>query len=121
MPGVDNSDLPEFSFSHAVSCEIRARPEYIVLDLDPVRQMESTVTWFRKKWLPIFFWGMVETCGNYGHFGEIQCPNLSMEPMNPEAVSAFQEVLRLGKRWIFYPGGCPKTWEIPGELGLSLR
>lgn len=42
VPGVDNSDLPEFSFSHAVSCEIRAHPEYIVLDLDLVRQMEST-------------------------------------------------------------------------------
>ena len=74
MPGVDDhSDLPEFSFSHAVSCEIRAHPEYIVLDLDLVRQMESTVTW-KEKAASIFF-GMVETvetCGNYGHFmGEI--------------------------------------------------
>lgn len=77
VPGDDHSDLPEFSFSHAVSSELRAHPEYIVLDLDLVRQMESTVTWW-KKWLPIFLdgrntWKHVETCGNYGHFmGEIQ-------------------------------------------------
>ena len=43
--GLDDDDLPEFSFSHAVSCEVRAQPEYIVLDLDLVRQMESTVFW----------------------------------------------------------------------------
>ncbi|CAK9023030.1 Uncharacterized protein C24H6.11c [Durusdinium trenchii] len=35
-------DLPEFSFSHVVSCEARAHPEYIILDLELVSQMEST-------------------------------------------------------------------------------
>ena len=104
VPGDDHSDLPEFSFSHAVSSELRAHPEYIVLDLDLVRQMESTVTWW-KKWLPIFLdgrnmWKHVETM-DISWVKSSNCTDFSMDLMNPEAVSAFQEVLRLGKRWIF--------------------
>ncbi|CAJ1377135.1 unnamed protein product [Effrenium voratum] len=37
-----DEELPEFGFSHAVSCEARLSPEYIIIDLDVVRQMEST-------------------------------------------------------------------------------
>ena len=126
----DDVDLPEFSFSHAVSCEVRAHPEYIILDLDLVRQMESTVTWQKSGNFGVVetsenLW---ETCGNYMeiyHFlvkhGETQCTlveftvdstNFGMiHPMNPEAVSAFQEVLRLGQRWSFGLGVVQKHGE----------
>ncbi|CAE7218991.1 unnamed protein product [Symbiodinium sp. CCMP2592] len=41
-PSADSEELPDFAFSHAVSCEARPHPLYIIMNFDMVQQMECT-------------------------------------------------------------------------------
>ncbi|OLP85653.1 putative vacuolar membrane protein [Symbiodinium microadriaticum] len=38
----DSEELPDFAFSHAISCEARPHPLYIIMNFDMVQQMECT-------------------------------------------------------------------------------